>query len=90
MAKAPVSTHALVQRINRMLQSQDTEIAQADRLRLRSTRGAQEQSFLGNFYLVDIYRDAIFGHHIDPEDLARKIGVLAKWEEHVMDETNAA
>ena len=90
MSKVPISTRALTQRINRKLQSQDTELASADQLRLRSTRGAQAQSFLGDFYLVDIYRNAIFDHHIDPEVLGRKIGVLAKWEEHVMDETSAA
>lgn len=77
--KVPVSERALFQRINRRLK-------QKDQL-LRTARGVwdgprwYENSDLGRFYIIDIHRNTLVSTHVDLEAYARKLDVLAPWEE---------
>lgn len=72
--KVPISSRALVQRINRKLK--------ADHQQVRATRGTGRMwTTLGDFYVVDIGQHFIASHHVDIEELARDLEVMAAWEE---------
>ena len=71
--KVPVSMRAVIQRINRKL-TDDDEV-------LKTTRGERARFDLGDYYILDQRRNFIAAKYVDPEELARKIGVLAEWEE---------
>ena len=71
--KVPVSMRAVIQRINRKL-ADDDEV-------LKTTRGERARFDLGDYYILDQRRNFIAAKYVDPEELARKIGVLAEWEE---------
>lgn len=81
--KVPVTTRAVVQRINRKL-------AGEGRLgrKLKATRGGRWRSTVGDFYVLDIDRNLVVEQHVNPEALARKLGVLEPWEQ-VHDEQHA-
>ncbi len=70
--RTPVTERALLQRINRHLRKQDHS--------LKKVRGERAWIDLGDFYLLDWQRNAIVQHHIDIEQKARELKVLAKWE----------
>jgi hypothetical protein len=72
VAKLPVSTRALVQRLNRKLHD--------DELEVRKTRGGRARLELGEFYLLNWRLPNIVQSHVDLEELGRKEGVLAVWE----------
>lgn len=78
----PVSERAVVQRINRKFVSED---GPALPRQLKKTRG-RAKSVIGDFFILD--EGNVTSRHIDPESLARELGVLAEWE-HIMADTSA-
>ena len=68
--KVPVSTRALLQRVNRRLAG-DGEV-------LKIARTAKVAAAVGQFFIVRGNRVA--REHVDPEALARELGVLADFE----------
>jgi hypothetical protein len=74
----PITTRALVQRINRALGKRD-EV-------LKITRGERARSDLGDFYVLDVSMNAVVSKDVDPEELGRKLGVLKEWERVVEEE----
>jgi hypothetical protein len=71
--KVPVSRRALLARINRALRKEG-EV-------LKATRADRWRGDLGDYYTVDTDRNAIVAQHVDPEELGRRLGVLADYEE---------
>lgn len=70
--KVPVTTRALVQRINRALAKDEEQ--------LRKARTAQTAAAVGDFYVVDLRRNVVAYQHVDLEALGRKLGVLQPYE----------
>lgn len=70
--KVPVTPRALIQRINRRLAT-DNEV-------LKAARGARMQQEVGDYYIVDLSRNAVTRTSANPEKLARELGVLKDWE----------
>jgi hypothetical protein len=70
VAKIPVSTRALTQRVNRALRK-DGKV-----LKGRPGRGPK-----GRYYIVNLARNVVVKHDVDPETLGRSLGVLAAYEE---------
>lgn len=70
--KVPVTMRALIQRINRRL-TKDEE-------HLKSIRGERFRHELGDYYIVDLNRNAIVAKQVDPEELGRTLGVLRPFE----------
>jgi hypothetical protein len=66
----PISTRALLQRINRRLAA-DGEV-------LKAARTAKVASSVGHYFVVRGNR--IARERINPEALARELGLLADWE----------
>ncbi len=69
----PVAEKALLMRINRKL-------AKEGRLQVKKLRGELARTELGDFYLLDLNRNAIKATHLDLEAYARELGVLAPYE----------
>jgi hypothetical protein len=69
---SPISLRALIARINRKLAHEEQALK-----KLRSERWFND---LGNYYVVDLNRNAIMRTHVDPQELGRDLGVLNKWE----------
>ena len=67
---APVSMRALIARINRKLKDEG-EV-------LKAARSERVASSVGLFFIVR--RNAITTQHVDPEALARELGILNLWE----------
>lgn len=80
--RVPVSMRALVQRINRKLAAAERERGGEPKLaaRLKAARGDAVRA-LGDYYLVDVERNAVERTDVDPEALGRELGALAAWEE---------
>ena len=72
----PVSERAVVQRVNRKFLNEDGPPARE----LKKTRGGRAKVDFGDFYVLNTNRNFIDDHHVDPEALARELGVLADWE----------
>jgi hypothetical protein len=70
--RVPVTTRALLQRINRAFQGDD-EI-------LKKSRGMRAFLDVGEYYTVDVRRNSICRANVDPEKLGRELEVLAEWE----------
>ena len=73
--KYPVSERALIQRLNRKLAQ--------DHLRVKKTREGRAMAFLGDYYVLDIYRNVITEHHLSLADLvemAKEHSVMAGHE----------
>ena len=70
--KVPVSTRAIIQRINRKLAK--------DGDKLRKNRSQRWWPEMGDYYIVDEERNAFIRGHVDLEDLGRELGVLEDWE----------
>jgi hypothetical protein len=68
----PVSTRALVQRINRKLKAEGRA--------LRTPRGGRARKSLGYHYILDVNRNAVVAHWCDLEKLGRDMGVLEAFE----------
>lgn len=63
----------MIQRINRKLKPdlEALKISRSERMRLD----------VGEYYVIDYRLNAIQQHNVDPEALARELGVLKDWEE---------
>lgn len=59
---------ALVKRINCRLKNEDQQ--------LRKTRGYRAYLDLGDFYIRDFRRNWVVATHVDPEELAKELGIL--------------
>ena len=70
--KVLVSRRALIQRLNRAL-------AEAN-LVLKKTKGSRMKKQLGDYYLIDLRRNALVDKDVNLETLGRKHAVLAAWE----------
>ena len=70
--KVPITVRALIQRINRKLKP--------DNQQLKVTRGQRWRSNLGDYYIVDTYRNNIVNSGIDPESYGRKLGCIEAYE----------
>lgn len=70
--KAPVSTRALIQRINRKLATEQQQ--------LKATRGERWRNELGDYYIIDVNINGIIAKHVDLEKLGREMECLPKWE----------
>jgi hypothetical protein len=72
--KVPVSTRALVQRINRVLKSKQQQ--------LKVARGRwAEETQLGRYFVVDLNRNVILDRpNLELEAFARELKVLAEFE----------
>lgn len=70
--KVPVTTRALIQRINRKLKPEQE--------RLKTLRGDRWRGDLGDYFVVDFFTNRIVAQHVDPEKLGRELGVLQPWE----------
>ena len=68
-----VSTQAVIQRINRKLRP-DLEM-------LRATRGERMRLDVGAYHVINFRMNAIMHINVNPEAMARELGVLADHEE---------
>jgi hypothetical protein len=68
----PVSTRALIARLNRKLR-QDDEV-------LKTSRGARMRQQVGEFYVIDVTINALVADDIDIEHYGREYGCLAPQE----------
>lgn len=84
-----ITNSALVQRINRALRNEITSSALVQRInralrkegeQLHKLRGERGWSDLGDYYIVDFYRNFIVASHVDLESLGRELGVLRESE----------
>ena len=71
--KVPVSTRALVQRINRKLQKDDEKLKAC-------RRDSRAYHDLGDFYVVDVSTGFVTTKDIDLEGIGREMGVLKPYE----------
>lgn len=71
-AKVMVSHRALIQRLNHALAE--------THLLLKKTKGGRMKKQLGEYYLIDLKRNALVETDVDMEKLGRKHGVLQPWE----------
>jgi hypothetical protein len=68
-----VTLRAVMQRINRKLA--------ASGQKLKTARSPRTEQSVGRFFVVDEDRNWIVEQRVDPEALARRLEVLAQWEE---------
>jgi len=68
----PVTRRALLQRINRKLK----KVSEV----LRATRGENARADFGDYFILDLDRNAVLHKAVDLEKLGRKKGVLKKFE----------
>jgi hypothetical protein len=68
----PVSTRALVQRINRVLAGQTRK--------LKRTRGGRAIQDLGEWYVIEAAKNFVLAKRVDPEEMGRELGALAPFE----------
>jgi hypothetical protein len=70
--KIPVSERALVARINRKLAQQGEKVCKS--------RTAWNYVSVGDYYVIDVNRNVTAGVAVDPESLAKELGVLKRYE----------
>lgn len=75
--KLPVSSRALMQRINRKLKESD-EV-------LRTARGDRWRHETGDYYIIDIRRNTFTEKDVNLEEKGRDLGVLKPYEALVED-----
>ena len=68
-----ISEKAVVARINRRLRR--------DGQMLRKTRGELARRDLGDYWVHELSRNLALETRVDPEEMARELGVLDKYEE---------
>lgn len=76
MTKVVVSQRAVLQRINRKLAKDDRKLCKS--------RGWRVQSSLGDYYILDTYKNVVTDYRISNsniEDMAREMGALREYEE---------
>lgn len=71
--RVSISERALLARINRKLAHKGEKLCRS--------RGPQEQSEMGSCYIVNVQRGRIVARHVDPERLAKELGVLKPYEQ---------
>jgi hypothetical protein len=69
-----ITKRALVQRINRRLAKQDYQE------KIEACRSSRDRHNVGDFYRIDLNRNAVIGTHVDLDELGRELGVLKAWE----------
>lgn len=79
LTRVAVSERAVVQRINRKLRAVYEEDG-IDLHELKKNRGARAIQELGDYYVLDCRANFVIEDHVDPEDYARELGVLAPFE----------
>jgi hypothetical protein len=72
----PISTRAVVQRVNRLLKAEGKE--------LRRTRGVFAERDFGDYHII--CDGTVISDHIDLEEFARKNGALEPYEHLQMNE----
>lgn len=72
LRKVPITMRALIQRINRKLADDDDV--------LKVARGEKMRQDAGDFYIVNTRLNGLTGKDVDPEKLARELGLLKDWE----------
>lgn len=70
--KVPVTLRALVARINRKL-------AKGGEM-LHTLRGQRYEQEFGRYYIVNLDANRVDTTDVDPEALARELGVMRPWE----------
>ena len=73
--KFPVSTRAIIQRINRVLAKNGSDE------QLKTARGWRYLQNCGQYYTINLHYNCIARHDVSPKDLARELGVLKPYEE---------
>jgi hypothetical protein len=73
-SKAPITTRALVQRINRKLAPKFEQVR-----KIREPRAPYTEAW-GEFFNVDFNRNVVLETSVDLEDLGRELRVLRPWE----------
>lgn len=69
---AAVTLSALIKRINRKLRPEHQS--------LRKSRGQKMINSVGDYYVLDINRNAVIDQYVDPEQYGRELKVLGEWE----------
>lgn len=67
-----LSLDAVIKRVNRALAHDDQQ--------LRVTRGERLRMDVGDYHVIDWRRNLILNQHVDPEAMARELGVLRQDE----------
>lgn len=67
-----VSFQAVIARINRALTKENEQ--------LKTARGGRTRTSVGDHYVADLSRNFVVRQHVDVEELARELEVLAPWE----------
>jgi hypothetical protein len=73
-----LTPRTLNQRIQRRLRH--------DGQHLRASRSSKTELQVGRFYIVDVYHHHIVQTDVDPETLARDLGILRPWEQVAAEE----
>jgi hypothetical protein len=68
-----VTMRAVIQRINRKLA--------ADKEVLKVARSERMRQAVGDYYVVDFRINGVLHHDVDPEAMARELGVLKGYEQ---------
>lgn len=71
-SKVPVTSRALLQRINRRLRQEGEKVC--------AYRGGPSWTQLGDYYRIDVSRNFLCEGHVDLEKLGRSVGVLRLYE----------
>jgi hypothetical protein len=71
----PVTTRALIQRINRKLAPQYRQ--------LKVARGEKWRNEVGDYCILDADRNIVAETHVDVVALARELGAMQAWESKV-------
>ena len=71
--KVPVSTRALIQRINRKLLAEEQAV--------RASRGGRAELELGDYYILNLRFNSVDAMHVNLEELGREVGALRPHEE---------
>ena len=75
LKRLSVDARALQQRINRILAKRD------DPERLEKSRpGSRLRQSVGEYYMIDLHRNALVGSHVDLEAFGREVGALKLYE----------
>ena len=75
-SKAPISHHALMQRVNRVLRAKGQEI--------RKPKGVTREA-LGEYFIIDTEQGRVVRANVDLASEALRLGVLQSWEEAAAD-----
>jgi hypothetical protein len=73
--KMKVTTRALVQRINRKLANENQKLC--------ATRGERSRAEFGDYYIVNLHSGNVTSWRINPDEMARQLGVLRPYEEAI-------